>query len=74
MIDSKNKPDKKKIIDIFSVQVVSAEETRIIEEQTSEEESVITLEGRTIAEAALNVLIDHPEGLTCKQIYEAIIE
>lgn len=65
---------KKKIIDIFNVQVVSAEETRIIEEQMSEEESVITPEGKTIAEAALSVLLDHPEGLTCKQIYEAIIE
>ena len=47
---------------------------RIIEEQTSEEESVITPEGKTIAEAAVSVLIDHPEGLTCKQIYEAIME
>lgn len=65
---------KKKLLEIFSVQVISEEETRIIEEQTSEEESVITPEGKTIAEAAVSVLIDHPEGLTCKQIYEAIIE
>ena len=65
---------KKKLIEIFSVQVISEEEIRIIEEQTSEEESVITPEGKTIAEAAVSVLIDHPEGLTCKQIYEAIIE
>lgn len=61
-------------MEIFSVQVISEEETRIIEEQTSEEESVITPEGKTIAEAAVSVLIDHPEGLTCKQIYEAIME
>lgn len=65
---------KKKLMEIFSVQVISEEETRIIEEQTSEEESVITPEGKTIAEAAVSVLIDHPEGLTCKQIYEAIME
>ncbi len=65
---------KKKLMEIFSVQVISEEETRIIEEQTSEEESVITPEGKTIAEVAVSVLIDHPEGLTCKQIYEAIME
>lgn len=65
---------KKKLMEIFGVQVVSAEETRIIEEQISEEESIITPEGKTIAEAALSVLINHPEGLTCKQIFEAIIE
>lgn len=65
---------KKKIMEIFNVQVVSAEETRSIEEQTSEEESVITPEGKTIAEAALSVLINHPDGLTCKKILEAIIE
>ena len=65
---------KKKLMEIFNVQVISEEETRIIEEQTSEEESVITPEGKTIAEAAVSVLIDHPEGLTCKQIYEAIME
>lgn len=65
---------KKKLIEIFGVQVISEEESRIIEEQMSEEESVITPEGKTIAEAALSVLINHPEGLTCKQIYEAIIE
>lgn len=61
-------------MEIFGVQVVSVEETRIIEEQISEEESIITPEGKTIAEAALSVLINHPEGLTCKQIFEAIIE
>lgn len=65
---------KQKLMEIFSVQVVSEEETKIIEEQMSEEESVITPEGKTIAEAALSVLIDYPEGLTCKQILEAIIE
>lgn len=65
---------KKKLMEIFGIQVVSVEETRIIKEQTFEEESIITPEGKTIAEAALNVLINHPEGLTCKQILEVIIE
>ena len=65
---------KKKIMEIFNVHVVSPEESRMIEEQISEEESIISPEGKTIAEAALNILINHPEGLTCKQIYESISE
>lgn len=65
---------KKKLMEIFDIQAVAAEEVRINEEQIFEEDILITSEGRTIAEAALNVLINRPEGLTCKQIYEAIIE
>lgn len=60
---------KKKLMDIFKVQTISEKE-----KQCSEDESIITPEGNTIAEAALSVLINHPEGLTYRQIYEAIIE
>ena len=58
---------------IFNVPIVSEAESRALEEQRSEEESIITPEGKTIAEAAVSVVINHPEGLTCKQIYEEII-
>lgn len=64
---------KQKLMSIFDVQVVSAEENRISEEQRSEEEIAITPESKTIAEAALNILISHPEGLTITQIYEEIV-
>ena len=64
---------KKQLMKIFNVTVVSAEEIRQQEEQRLEEESIITPEGKTIAEAALSVVMNHPEGLTCKQIYDEII-
>ena len=64
---------KKQLMKIFSVPIVSAEETRALEEQRSEGESVITPDGKTIAEAALSIVMDHPEGLTCKQIYDEIV-
>lgn len=64
---------RKQLLKIFNIPIVSVEENRILEEQRSEEESVITPEGKTIAEAALSVVINHPEGLTCKQIYDEII-
>ena len=64
---------RKQLLKIFNVPIVSVEETRVLEEQRSEEESIITPEGKTIAEAALSVVMNHPEGLTCKQIYDEII-
>ena len=64
---------KKQLMIIFNVPIVSEAESRALEEQRSEEESIITPEGKTIAEAAVSVVINHPEGLTCKQIYEEII-
>lgn len=64
---------KNQLMKIFNVPIVSAEETRALEEQRSEGESVITPDGKTIAEAALSIVMDHPEGLTCKQIYDEII-
>lgn len=64
---------KKQLMKIFNVPVISVEETRVLEEQRSEEESIINPEGKTIAEAALSVVMNHPEGLTCKQIYDEII-
>ncbi len=64
---------KKQLMKIFNVPIVSAEETRALEEQRSEGESIITPDGKTIAEAALSIVMDHPEGLTCKQIYDEII-
>lgn len=63
---------KKQLMKIFNVPIVSAEETRALEEQRSEGESIITPDGKTIAEAALSIVMDHPEGLTCKQIYDEI--
>lgn len=65
---------KKELMKIFNVSIVTEEETRVIEEQRSEEESIITPEGNTIAQTALSVVMNHPEGLTCKQIYDEIIE
>lgn len=64
---------RKQLLKIFNVPIVSVEENRVLEEQRSEEESVITPEGKTIAETALSVVMNHPEGLTCKQIYDEII-
>ena len=64
---------RKQLLKIFNVPIVSVEETRVLEEQRLEEESIITPEGKTIAEAALSVVMNHPEGLTCKQIYDEII-
>lgn len=65
---------KKELMKIFNVPVVTEEETRVIEEQRSEEESIITPEGNTIAQTALSIVMNYPEGLTCKQIYDKIIE
>ncbi len=64
---------KKQLMRIFNVPIVSPEESRLIEEQRTEGESIITPEGKTIAEAALSIVMEHPEGLTCKQIYDEII-
>ena len=62
------------LMKIFNVPVVTEEETRVIEEQRSEEESIITPEGNTIAQTALSIVMNYPEGRTCKQIYDEIIE
>lgn len=64
---------KKQLINIFNVQIVSEEESKEIEKQKIEGESIINPDGNTIAEAALSVVMNHPEGLTCKQIYGEII-
>lgn len=65
---------KNKLIEIFGVQIMTAEDSKMIEEQKNEDESVITPDGKTIAEAALTVLLNCPDGLTCKQIYDSIID
>lgn len=65
---------KEKIINIFGVQKVVEADERTAEEQAAEDEVIITSESNTIAEAALSVLINHPEGLTYKQIYDEIIK
>ena len=64
---------KEKLMEIFNVPIVSAEESEVLEEKQLEEESIISPEGQTIAEAVLHVLMNHQEGLTCKQIYGEII-
>ena len=64
---------KEQLMKIFNVPTTNAEECDDADAQREVEESVITSESNTIAEAALTVVMEHPEGLTYKQIYDEII-
>ena len=64
---------KEKIMNVFGVQKAAEEKDKIAEEQAAEDAVIITADSNTIAEAALSVLINHPEGLTYKQVYDEII-
>lgn len=64
---------RERLIQIFNVTVLNTDLGADADTQHAIGESVITPEGKTIAEAALTVVMEHPEGLTYKQIYDEII-
>lgn len=64
---------KEQLMKIFNVPTMNDEACADIDTHGVEEENIITPEGTTIAEVALSVVMEHPEGLTYKQIYDEIV-